>query len=352
MKVDASAGSPRVDRVALQLAKVPVHSVAISLLLGALFSAFLPQPASAADPSPFRILFESYGNQNWDLWSIRPDGSQRTNVTNTAGIHELYPQASPDGQRIAFLVDEQKNGETLRSLWVMNADGTDRRLVSNAAREATWSPDGKRLAFPKQEFSRFQVKDFVSKGLYFYNVEDGTITEHPNRSIEHLYVLTWLRDGNWIVSTVHGGMGYGHAIVAIEVNGNRVVDLKIPGCRPASSEDGTRLTWSSDDHTIHTGDLEMTDEGPRVVNQRIVHHDEKMHLYHPDFSPDGRYVTFSVGPGGRVAAKGPGQQTEVAEMIGVGGPWDLWIKELDSPNPPVPLTQAADLSNKESEWTR
>ena len=326
------------------------------LVLLALANATFTPAAMAQDAAdnrrPMRILFESYDNQNWDLWSMRADGTERTNVTATPDIHELYPQASPDGQRIAFLVDEPKNGETHRSLWVMNADGSDRRLVSNAAREATWSPDGKRLAFPKQEFSRFQVKDFVSKGLYFYNVDDGTITEHPNKAIEHLYVLTWLADGNWIVSTVHGGMGFGHAIVAIEVNGNRVVDLKIPGCRPASSEDGKLLTWSSDDHTIHAGNLEMTDEGPQVVNPRVVHHDEKMHLYHPDFAPDGGYVTFSVGPGGRVAAKGPGQQTEVAEMIGVCGPWDIWIKKLDSPDPPTPLTDAADLSNKESEWTR
>jgi dipeptidyl aminopeptidase/acylaminoacyl peptidase len=124
------------------------------LVLLGLASATFTQATMAQDAAdsrrPMRILFESYDNQNWDLWSMRADGTERTNVTATPDIHELYPQASPDGQRIAFLVDEPKNGETHRSLWVMNADGSDRRLVSNAAREATWSPDGKRLAFPKQ----------------------------------------------------------------------------------------------------------------------------------------------------------------------------------------------------------
>lgn len=301
---------------------------------------------------PFRILFESYTDQNWEIFSIRPDGSDRINVTKTPAVHELYPQASPDGSQIAFLVDEQQGTETQRSLWVMNADGTNRRQVSTAAREPTWSPDGTQIAFPKQEFTRFQVKDFVSKRLYFFNLSDGTTRVHPNESIEHLYVPTWLAGGQWIVSTVHGGMGLGHGIVAIEVNGDRVVDLKIPGCRPASSEDGKQLTWSSDDHTIHVADIEMSDEGPRVVNARPLHHDDKMHLYHPDFSPDGRFVSFSVGPGGRVAARGPGTQTEVAEMIGVAGPWDLWVKAVDGSSPAIQLTHDAQLSNKESEWKR
>ena len=29
-----------------------------------------------------------------------------------------------------------------------------------------WSPDGRRIAFVKQEFSKFRIADYVSKGLY------------------------------------------------------------------------------------------------------------------------------------------------------------------------------------------
>ena len=45
---------------------------------------------------------------------------------------------------------------------------------------------------------------------------------------------------------------------------------------------------------------------PKLSDIRILDKREKAHLYHPDFSPDGLYVTYSVGPGGRTAASGPG----------------------------------------------
>jgi hypothetical protein len=75
-----------------------------------------------------------------------------------------------------------------------------------------------------------------------------------------------------------------------------------------------------------------------------------MHLYHPDFSPDGRFVSFSLGPGGRMPAVGPGTHTEVAEMVGVCGNWDLYVKAVDGDEPPIQVTHEAEHSNKESDW--
>ncbi|MCP4190381.1 MAG: hypothetical protein GY768_07115 [Planctomycetaceae bacterium] len=299
-----------------------------------------------------KLLFESYTNENWDIWQIHPDGTGRTNITQTNDIHELYPQASPDGTKICFLVDEGSGRNTSRSLWVMNRDGSDRRKLADGARHACWSPDSQQIAFAKQEFPKFNIKDYVTKYLYFHHLKDGRTRVHPNKKIEHIYVPTWSANEDWIIATVHGGMGFGHAIVGIEVNGDRIVDLKISGCRPTLSPDGKRLTWSSNDHTINVADITYTDQGPQVSNSRIVYHHDKMHLYHPEFSPDGKFITFSYGPGGRVASKGPGTHAEVAEMVGVCGNWDIYIKEFDQPGEPTRVTQSPEKSNKESDWIR
>lgn len=297
-----------------------------------------------------RIFFESYIDSNWEICSMKPDGSDRQTVTNTPDIHELYPKVSNDGQHLCCLVDEHNNGRIERSLYVMNVDGTNRVKVSDRARHPCWSPDGKTIAFAKQEFKKFNVKDFVTKGIYFYDIDTQKTTKHPNDAIEHLYVPTWSADGKWIISTVHGGMGFGHAIIGIEVAGKRVVDLKIGGCRPNLSRDSSRLTWSSDDHTIKVADIAFGSDGPKLTNKRVLYHHETQHLYHPDLSPDSKSVTFSMGPGGRMPANGPGTQTEVAEMTGVRGDWDIFIKAVDSDAEPTRLTDAPQISNKESEW--
>jgi dipeptidyl aminopeptidase/acylaminoacyl peptidase len=308
---------------------------------------------------PCQILFEAYDKDNWELFIMNADGAAKRNLTQTRDIHELYPQASPDGTKICFLADTEENGATLRRLYYMNTDGTGRMLVADKAREACWSPDGTRIAFLKQEFDRFHITDYVSKGLYFYDLKTGVVTEHPNKELYHLYIPCWSSSGRplpggriaqWIVSTVHAGMGFSHGILAIEVDGNGVYELPMHGCRPCLSADGAKITWSSDDHTVCVADIDLTGVKPEVSNVRTVHHDEVLHLYHPDFSPDGMYITFSVGPGGRVQAEGPGTHTELAEMIGVRGKWNLYLKRASGEGPAIPLTDDESMSNKESEW--
>ena len=302
--------------------------------------------------SPHKILFESYRDDNWDIFVMNADGSDVRNLTNTRDVHEMYPQASPDGTKICFLADVEKDGNTIRSVYYMNSDGSGRTLVAEKVREPCWSSDGSKIAYCKQEFSKFNVTDYVSKGLFVYDLKSGETKQHPNEKIHHLYNINWSADGNWFVSTVHGGMGFGHAILALGADNDTVVDLKVGGCRPCLSSDGKKMTWSRDDHTICVGDVDLTSSTPAISNVNVVEHREDAHLYHPDFSPDGKYVTYSVGPGGRVVADGPGTHTQVAEMIGVRGPWDLYVKRASGKGPAIRLTHDNSLANKESEWMR
>ena len=299
---------------------------------------------------PHEILFERYQNNNWELFVMNADGSGKRNLTQTPEIHELYPQSSPDGTKICFLSDVEGDGDTIRSVYYMNADGSGRTLVAEKARQPCWGPDGTKIAFVKQEFTRFNIVDYASKRLYFYDIETGETAEHPNTEIEHLYNLNWSADGRWIVTTVHAGMGYKHGIIAIKVDGMGVYDLKIGGCRPCLSADGRKLTWSPNDHAVNIADIDLASDEPKLSNLRVVDKHETLHLYHPDFSPDGKYITYSVGPGGRTPATGPGTHTQVAEMVGVAGKWNLYLKRANGEGPAVQLTFDESLCNKESEW--
>ena len=143
------------------------------------------EPAAAPAPLaerlkalPFKIAWECYVDGNWEIFVMNADGSQPVNLTHTPKVHEHYPQVSPDGTKICFTVDSGEGRATVRSLWVMDIDGKNRRQIADHAREPFWAPDGKTIGYLPQEFPRFDVIDFSTKGMVFYHLDSGKSEPH------------------------------------------------------------------------------------------------------------------------------------------------------------------------------
>ncbi len=96
---------------------------------------------------------------NYDIFAANAASGAVRRITNTKSA-EYRPAWSPDGKTIAF----QGTRRTLTSsettmedthIWVMNADGSDRREldtgIDNRQGAPKWSPDGKSLYFTVQE---------------------------------------------------------------------------------------------------------------------------------------------------------------------------------------------------------
>ena len=83
-----------------------------------------------------------------DLWRVRYDGSDRTQLTNTPKHDEWSPAWSPDGRWLAFLSD-RGDEHAVTQVWAMPAGGGDARVLTalpGGVEEFAWSPDGLRLA--------------------------------------------------------------------------------------------------------------------------------------------------------------------------------------------------------------
>ena len=318
---------------------------------------------SKLDATPFRIAYESYVSNNWEIFVCDANGSHAVNLTQTPGAHEHYPQVSPDATKIAFTQDDGEGRTAVRSLWVMDIDGKNRRKHADHAREQFWRPDSKRIGFLPQEYPKFKVMDYYTKGMNFYELATGKVEPHVNSSkLHHLYNPGFAPNGKWIVSTVHAGMGVGHAILLIEANGDRIINLNIPGCRPCISPDGKQLAWGSSDHDIIAAPLDTDASDPKVGEWRVQVNDAKNHIYHVDWSPDSRFLSLSRGPEGHGDAAKAGTFQSACEIVGVYATgWDLFAISAEQAGK-VDLSKPDDSkwtaittdgnSNKESAWFR
>ncbi len=77
-------------------------------------------------PDGSKILFFSMRDGDWDIYTIRPDGSELTNLTQTE-TNETWPSWSPDGRKIAFCSDRLGNYD----IYVMKADGADPQKLTS-----------------------------------------------------------------------------------------------------------------------------------------------------------------------------------------------------------------------------
>ncbi|MCY2995434.1 MAG: hypothetical protein NTY19_47350 [Planctomycetota bacterium] len=293
---------------------------------------------------PYKIVYETFQKDNWELFMVDADGSHQVNLTKTPEVNELYPHVSPDGTKVVFSVDEGTGNATVRSIWTMHIDGTGRTPVARYARDACWNHDGTAIAFLPDEFQKFQIIDYATKGVAIYDLKTKETRPHPNKDLHHLYNICWSPDDRWFVSTVHAGMGFGHAILAFQVAGTQVFNLNIPGCRPDLSPDGKQISWGASDFVLCAADLDLSGDQPKLTHRRdVAKSTPPIKIYHSDWSPDGKYIAFSCGP----TVKKLGM---VCEIVGVPAPgWNIGVADASGEKGQIIITQDG-ASNKEPDW--
>ena len=311
--------------------------------------------------SPFKIAYECYIDNNWEIFTASADGTHPTNLTNTPKENEHYPQISPDGGKMCFLQDTGEGRDTIRSLHLMDIDGQNRIKIVDRSREPCWSPDGKFIAYTPQLFPKFNATDGYSDGMIYYDIQTRKSEPHPNTSKLHqTYNPSFSPNSKWIATTVHAGMNIGHAIILIEAHGDKIVKLDIPGCRPCLSPDGKQIAWGADDHELAVAPLDLDSDNPKIGDWRLRIKDEKNKLYHVDWSPDGKFLAFSRGPEGSGDLRKPGTYTLANEMIGVyANGWNIYAVGTEKSGT-IDLTKAGEdevaqltsngASNKEPAW--
>jgi Tol biopolymer transport system component len=87
-------------------------------------------------PNGGRIVFQRKEGTHWEIFAVNPDGSGLTALTRPVSVlvetlpQNVSPAWSPDGSSIVYLSNrDAKNSAGAWRLWVMNADGSNQRLL-------------------------------------------------------------------------------------------------------------------------------------------------------------------------------------------------------------------------------
>ena len=118
-----------------------------------------------------------------DIYTMPIAGGTPTRIAEGLAW-EIQPRFSPDGSRIAFTSD--RNGAD--NIWVMNADGSDKRRVTlenfRLLNQPTWSPDGRYIAAKKH----FTTERSAGTGeVWLYHISGGggvALVERASESLQ------------------------------------------------------------------------------------------------------------------------------------------------------------------------
>ena len=133
---------------------------------------------------------------DWDLFLMRPDGSARRNITNTADFHEAAGRFAPGGQKMLYYripkaskVDNNTYGTF--DLVIASADGSNPKVFGKDYPWASWGPKGETLSCLSK--TGIQIVDISTKKIVRTLDRKGIF--------EQLFASP---DGKWLCGTANG----------------------------------------------------------------------------------------------------------------------------------------------------
>lgn len=245
----------------------------------------VPSGTSARRDILFAAPARGQSTNNGEIFRMDPDGTNRRRLTrNGAGVDDLDPEWSPDGERILFLSDRAGSYD----VYVMDADGSDpQRLTKTPGRceaNPTWAPGGRSIVFDTYCLLTSEQSD-----LYSVSVDGGPVT-NLTRNAGDDFGARWSPDGTRIAFTSDRG-GFGEEIYLMRPDGSRVERVTF---EPGNDRDvawapgGAAIALSSnrdgDSYDVYVMDLassrvrRLTAGAPAETS--------------PTWSPDGRRLAF------------------------------------------------------------
>jgi Tol biopolymer transport system component len=236
------------------------------------------------------IVFSAWtGQGDWDLFVMRPDGSDRHQITDTREWHEAGVRFSPDGRRILYYripntlpIDNNEYGT--HELMIADADGSHATSYGKAYPWASWGPDGKQLAC------------LTKRGIEIVDIETREVVRRLSRKgiVEQ---LVWSPDGKRLVGTANG-LGPFWNIGCMDLDSGEIIGLSETeryNCTPDWMPDSRQVVYARGIIPKDGGYAELWAASADGRERSMRYAEGRRHIYGACPSPDGKYVVFTRG---------------------------------------------------------
>lgn len=282
------SATPEQDRLALYAIEIDTGRVTLVADEPRGSLTYIGSPSWSSDGR--QILFDATpSGKDWRKTRLKMLDMSKTPVTTTDLGAGNCPALSPDGGRIAFLLNAGAVKDARRGVWLMDADGSNRRHLGGFGCPK-WSPDGSKLL----------IVGF-GRPLPLSVIDVKTGKERPVQLGSHKIwsIPSWAADSKTLVANVHSATGAGIALVDVaepeqakvkQILWRRGDRLDVSPAFPVfSAETGRCLFVGREEKGMALYSLFISKYDPP---QRLEAEGYDNKIANLALSPDGRYVLF------------------------------------------------------------
>ncbi|MBL8170125.1 MAG: serine/threonine-protein kinase [Acidobacteria bacterium] len=276
---------------ASRLVKTNIRRAAFDPIAGKIIGApewvtQMTRRASNQDVSPDgqSLTYYSFGDPQMDIY-VSPIGETDNYKQLTDDrVRDRAPRWSPDGKRIAFFSDLSGVFE----IWSIRPDGGDRQqLTFSQPKEPgyldpAWSPDGTRMLFTRRGGGQSYIMDLRQP------FQQQTLFAFPKPGNGNSFTAyTWSPDGNRIAGTEWLDGNDISGIVVYDLATQQYTRLNDSGDNPYWLPDNRRLVY------LHRFKIFLLDSQTKTSRLLLAPEGEDT-FENPTFSRDGRWLYYGV----------------------------------------------------------
>lgn len=251
--------------------------------LGLALDGVHPQVAFAQGAAPSgEIVFQSDREGPTRIFIIDLASKAVRRVGTAGAWMDEDPSWSPDGSRIAF-ASNRADGRNI-DIYVMHADGSNIvRLTDHAAadQDPTWAADGQSLFFTSERNGRGEI--------FRVWLNDKRV-ERMTSGFSRAIMPAASPDGRYLAFAAQLLIDFQIELLDLKTGERRSVGTAGGACRPAFAPDSQEMAY------VHLDSEPSRLEAVKETGRRTVIADRQLWSYYPAYSPDGRFLAFSVSP--------------------------------------------------------